>query len=1054
MIDKVLQNPYNAVVDAYGAFNTSVKIRGTLVEKNEKDVKVDIGDNKILEATLKDKIDANVGDVVLIDKRDILKSNTVEASEVVTVDAGEGAILSETLQKLQVDVNEDNLKALKILQNSDIPINKENINSFVFSKNCLEDIVGKISYDAVIKLMDKEVDVENDSLQKISVALDEVKNEKEGFSLLKLFKKKEITTEEAEEISVKVYGSKMGKDVTDIIKALHKNDISITRKNIEKINDIFYKLNKLKDVSDKNFVDVLKNNISASIDNLYKVKNFVRKSFVDSVDKVSSISTKLYEKYMPKVEKVTEKDLRLMEQNIKDLLVDNKLENTEENVKLCKEFVKNNMPASKENIETIKEMKLALKEVSAKLDNNNAAILIKKGIDIEKIDIRELNKKLDESINPVKPSEEKANANTVIDTIASDNIISDKIDKIMDKVEKFKTIEDKDIIVLMKKDVDFKINKVEQVLFKPVKDTTVNEEIKVNYEKPIEKPVEKPIEIIMKNENIPINDENIKIVKALKKNDVNITNENVVKISEVKTAVKTIAQNVKVKDIQSLVKEDKDITKIDVVKLDKQINELIAASPNNKENQNLNELVNKIEATSDVSEDNIVSLLKNNLEFTIENINTALGKGEDKVVQNISRVVQILNDIKDISYINLAIQLRNNTPITLKNIQNAEKTIKSEPEKVISKDNEKVIKKYVSVNLPMFENKEETKVDITKSIQVAKALIVNSLSVSRQNITRMYEAYGQFNNIKENLSLKMIQKATVNNLDLENTPIEEVSDFVNENKGIQSEDAKKFTNKIMDIGKEKEVALATLIKNNKPINLYEIQKVCSAIKNKNTFGHEVDDIIKFVQKNNNPRHEESTENVKKTIKAISKQIKEGKLSIAKSYEALEDSMKEIKDNVKFQDEKASTVFEKKYKEVMDNLENKNVYFKEEKLIQMPYYMNEQFTNLNMFFRDRKNTNKDTEIDEMEVVLSLDTKNMGNINLKFNVDKSKVNLKLDVDKPEDKELFSSLSPKLKALLGDVGFELGELSFDEENNLVLNREEATKPYIKSSGFDLKI
>lgn len=65
-----IQKPYyTGVNQAYSKQMNSFKIRGTLVFKNGTDIKLDVGDQKILSISLKGELNAKLGDTVVIDKK-------------------------------------------------------------------------------------------------------------------------------------------------------------------------------------------------------------------------------------------------------------------------------------------------------------------------------------------------------------------------------------------------------------------------------------------------------------------------------------------------------------------------------------------------------------------------------------------------------------------------------------------------------------------------------------------------------------------------------------------------------------------------------------------------------------------------------------------------------------------------------------------------------------------------------------------------------------------------------------------------------------------------
>lgn len=430
----------------YGGVSSSFKIRGTLVEKHENTIKINIGKDKIIEAQLKEPIEGEVGETVIIDKKDILESrlcNEDTVEETISIEEGR-----ETLQKLNLPVNEETKEALQALENYGVDITKENIQDFIVSKTNLEKVIQGLDYDTAIKLMDKNIDLEEESLEKIVEILEEVKEEKEGFSLFKLLGlKKDMTTGEAEKISERIYGSKMGKDITDIIKALDKAGADITKKNIDTVDRIFSKVDNLQDIEDDTVIDAIKNKIDTTIDNLYKLKNAVVKNIIAVEEKVSQWATNAYEATSFSSYTITEKDLKLMEEDIKDLLTSLDIKVTEESMSLAKDLVKAGLEISKENIEKVTNIKEALKELQGSLDYEKLATLIKSGIEIEKEEITSLAKLLKEGL-------ETAN-------IEDTNLEGEKIEGILNTIEKLQKIEDHQLLELIKKGVDFKLGKLQ-----------------------------------------------------------------------------------------------------------------------------------------------------------------------------------------------------------------------------------------------------------------------------------------------------------------------------------------------------------------------------------------------------------------------------------------------------------------------------------------------------------------------------------------------------------------------------------------------------------------
>ena len=164
---------------------------------------------------------------------------------------------------------------------------------------------------------------------------------------------KDINTEEAERIAYEIYGNKMGKDITDIIKALDKAGLDVSRENIEQINNIFSKLYDIKDIENKTIIDSVKNKIETTIDNLYKLKNAVVKGTIKAEQNLGQLASKVYETYSGAISILTEKELTQMESDIKDRLQYMGIDTTDESIELSKDIITKGLNLTKENLQMI-----------------------------------------------------------------------------------------------------------------------------------------------------------------------------------------------------------------------------------------------------------------------------------------------------------------------------------------------------------------------------------------------------------------------------------------------------------------------------------------------------------------------------------------------------------------------------------------------------------------------------------------------------------------------------------------------------------------------------
>lgn len=930
MINKVsAEAAYSVASDAYNNLNTTSKVRGTVVETSEDDVTIDVGDKKLLNLKLKENIDAKPGEIVVIDKKNIIESKKVDDIRNEKITKNDKLEYSDILKRLDVDVNDENLEAVKTLKNNDISITKENIMSFVYSKKSLDDIIVNLDYDSAVKIMDKGVDIENGSLQKIADTIKEIKNEKEGFSFLKLFKnKKELTTDEAEKITEKLYGSKMGKDITDIVKTLHKKNVNITKKSIEKVNDIFYKLDKLQDIEEETFIDTVKNNVSPTIDNLYSIKNFVKKGAIKVADKISSISVKAYESFLPKLNKITQKELNLLKEDIKESLDRMQIGVTDDNIKLSEKMIKNELELTKENIQSINEMKEALDYVIKNLDKEKLASMIKENMDIDKMDIRDIAKNLKNTDNNNKIS----------------NIEEKEVSDIIEKLQNLKEIDETDLVKLIKKDVDFNLSKLNKVTL---------------------------------NSNID------------------------------------------------------EITNFD--------------------NQKINPVV------EDANMDSII----------------------DSSVQSVNKITQLFNDVKNLDFNNISFNLRNSIPMTLNNIYVSDKVLSHENminvdyEKVdmpttLNQNSENIVEKHVKDNVNLFKMQDnDTKtMDLNKVFEVAKSLVQNKLSLSKTNIQKVYSAYNQYEYIKENLTSTMVKESIKQNNPIDHMNLKEADNYIREFSNADRVNMKidkyikKLTDNIKNINREKNNCIAFNIKNNKDMTLKEVQSTSDFFKNKNQLGHKISSFLNDIKKLDKFEKKEDNElrkyadKIEHTVKKYSENIKKGEFKPRRMHDDIREDMKNIRENIDLTKESNKDIDER-HKEVKESVEKSYVSNKDEKFIQYPIMINEHFSNLNMYYKNRKNSSENIDKDDMDVVISLDTKNLGNINIHLGVNKSNVKVKIGLDDKNDIDYIKENKDILNNFLDGIGYNLEDIEFDFDKDNIMDLKDEQEIESDVNGFlDIKI
>lgn len=408
-------------------------IQGVLVEKDGKNIKVEsqVGGKAVnYKLRLREEIDAKVGEEVEIESENIQSYKIEEKKE---VKEDELRKTSDLLKSLGIEATKDNIRVAEILMENNIPVTKENIESFLMTEKYLSEVIEKIDYDSAIKLLKDGIDLEEDSLQAIYESLNELSIE-ESISLAKLLGlERDLTYEEAEKIAIKVYGRRMGKDIYDSIIALHRGKMDISKENIERVREVVYKLHDLKKVEDTTLIKVLKDKLTPNIENIYKMKYSYDNTTLDQ-----NIASNIYDENIIK-EMATKED-------IVKLLVDLGIEVSEENIILIEKFIVNNLDLTEENINKAVKMKESLTELVELLDEENTAALLKENIDPLKEDIEKLVEVLKEDSlsKNVETLEERANV-------------------ILDEINSIGKVKDEELILLIKSGKDFKIENLKDV---------------------------------------------------------------------------------------------------------------------------------------------------------------------------------------------------------------------------------------------------------------------------------------------------------------------------------------------------------------------------------------------------------------------------------------------------------------------------------------------------------------------------------------------------------------------------------------------------------------
>ncbi|NLK42834.1 MAG: hypothetical protein GX300_00365, partial [Tissierellia bacterium] len=373
------------IINSYGLKPTlPYDIEGVLVEKNGKDIVVEKTiENKSIQYSLrlKEEIGNSIGETIEIPKENIVsvkvEEKKVEENQYDNEDQSHLRKAEDIIRELGLEFTEANIRLIEFLLRNGISITKDSVNSYVKSREYLEKIIDNIDADSFVKLMERGIDIEEENIQKIAETLEEISNEK-TFSLKRFLRlERDLTYKEAEEIAKKKYGQKMGKDVYDTIIALHKAKLPITKENINKSIEIMSKIHNLKSIQDETYIKIIKEEISFSIDNLYKLNNSYTNTDIDI-----NFNAKNFESFT--IVQDTSID------SLKEMLMGLNIEVNSENINILREFIVNDMVMDRPKYEKIISMKNTVKELINLLDEEEIARLTKKGVNTLEEDIFKL----------------------------------------------------------------------------------------------------------------------------------------------------------------------------------------------------------------------------------------------------------------------------------------------------------------------------------------------------------------------------------------------------------------------------------------------------------------------------------------------------------------------------------------------------------------------------------------------------------------------------------------------------------------------------------------
>lgn len=414
-----------AVSNAYMPTNKTFDIEGVITKKDGKNITIEseIDGKKVeFDVRLKEEIVQEVGEKIEIKKEEMVSINAKrgEREEELSPEAKER--IKEVLSSLGLEFTKENVKLVGEYIALGLNPSKMDILSFLQSREALISLQEELDVEMIVKMKLRGIDLERENLVTLSEKKVEIINEGEKKSILKMLGfKKDMTYEEAEKVSMKIYGRKMGKDVYDAIIALDKNGIEIDKKSIEKVLEV---LSKVKDLKDVDTSIIIRKEEEFTINALYREKN----SYVKG-EMGQSLKAKVFEEAL----QVKNSEL----DGAKNLLSSIGEEETAQNIEIARAFILEDTKLTKESFNNIKDMRKALERLVKDLKAEAISSLYEE--DLLNTDIREVAKRLENILDPIEIQalDEKPDNKTSIDISKLERIDSRALLELVNSEEDF-----------------------------------------------------------------------------------------------------------------------------------------------------------------------------------------------------------------------------------------------------------------------------------------------------------------------------------------------------------------------------------------------------------------------------------------------------------------------------------------------------------------------------------------------------------------------------------------------------------------------------------------
>jgi hypothetical protein len=336
-------------------------LTGKVIEKNKDTIKIDFEGKEI---TVKNHINIQekMNDIIKFQVEEIDKSNiklkyindNKKNKKVESKPDNKILTLQEIIEKNKMKATEYNLKIAEKVSEENIEENKKYFDMASKLKKALESIANKVTDKDVEEVIKNNYNPEKISVDIFSKIIDNNK------VAVKTNNYDKLQAEIEEEIEK--YAHKLGtkKQLKQIINKLKDYNMPVNEKNIEKIKKVLHKVDTIKNITNNDIVNILKQNKDLTVENIYVSKHLGNNNKQNVNYKTDKNQGYIYENNLNE----ETNNIDELEPQIKKILDDKKITVTKENVDLAKLLIKNEIPLNNETLNTIKNLKENINKIS------------------------------------------------------------------------------------------------------------------------------------------------------------------------------------------------------------------------------------------------------------------------------------------------------------------------------------------------------------------------------------------------------------------------------------------------------------------------------------------------------------------------------------------------------------------------------------------------------------------------------------------------------------------------------------------------------------------